>query len=76
MSVETSLRVKYGLSQQEPTSSQARQWGKRTRDYINGGLDPNVAGDKAARELFSSYNKYRYFAEGDTIHDLLRRLGA
>jgi len=68
------LRIKYGLEFSEPTEEQARRWAIRTRELIRTGVAPEPAGDKAAREIFRTYQTRFYKAEADTIYDLLNEI--
>jgi len=63
------LRIKYGLARREPTREQAREWRKRTLALIEKGVDPEDAGDRIARRVFDTYD--RYAPQPDTLHDIL-----
>jgi len=68
------LRVKYGLSDAEPSREQARLWVSRTRQFMREGVEAEEAGRRAARGVFHSYGQFEYRAEADTIYDLLQAI--
>ncbi len=65
------LRILYGLFQDEPTPAQVRKWRDRVRALTNQGLSSDDAGDRAAKEIFTTNMTHNYAAQPDTIHDIL-----
>ncbi len=68
------LRVKYGLGHGEPTVQQEKKWAERTKELIAQGKSPEEAGAIAAKEIFRTYETYKYASQADTIHDLLQAI--
>jgi hypothetical protein len=66
-----SLRILYGLFQDEPTPAQVGKWRDRVRALTNQGLSSDDAGDRAAKEIFTTNMTHNYAAQPDTIHDIL-----
>ncbi len=65
------LRILYGLSQNEPTPNHIRKWRDRVRALMNRGLSSDDAGDRAAKEIFTTDMTHNYAAQPDTIHNIL-----
>ncbi|WP_162827031.1 hypothetical protein [Pseudolabrys taiwanensis] len=68
------LMIKFGLAN-APSESLSERWASLTRIYINGGMDREAAGDRAAKELFPDYQTRFYASEADTISYLLQQAG-
>lgn len=65
------LRIKYGLAPYEPTEKQAKEWKQRTLELVSQKYSPEDAGDSAAKQIFATYQKYKWAAQPDTINDIL-----
>lgn len=72
--MKTKIRIKYGLSSYEPTSEQVARWLIQVRAQTDSGVDPEEAGEKAARDVFSTYRTHIRDSQADTIYDLLREI--
>ena len=55
------------------TPAQVRKWRDRVRALTNQGLSSDDAGDRAAKEIFTTNMTHNYAAQPDTIHDILKR---
>lgn len=64
------LYIKYGLSGR-PSEYEVNQWVALVEKYIQEGTDPELAGAKAARQIFPSFGKFVYASQADTIKTLL-----
>lgn len=67
------LCLKYGLTN-EPSEYLVQQWFTKTISYINNGYDSEMAGRKAAQEVFSDYKTYCRKSQADDILTLLNMI--
>lgn len=74
MGVSTELRVKYGLSQLEPTNDQVIRWRDRVKQLVAAGMDYEGAGLKAAEDVFLTTGSVLYKKQADTVFDMLTDL--
>ena len=65
------LLVRYGLGKEPDAASQAR-WAAVVRQLVNSGMNRDVAGEAAARQVFPDFHTRVYASESDTIETLLR----
>lgn len=68
------LKIKYGLSGNEPTKEQVQHWARRVKELVDLGSDLEDAGEQAAGEIFRTYRTAKYASQADTIYDLLKEL--
>lgn len=73
-SIGHALLIKYGLGTQ-PSPERQQEWARLTRQYIQNGQSPDVAGEAAAKYLFRDFHTHVYASEADTIELLLREAG-
>ena len=67
-----SLKIKYGLLS-SPSDDQIKLWVQKSEAYISDGITAEEAGVRAAKEVFSDYQKMKYAAQADTITALLNQ---
>lgn len=73
-SIGHGLMIKFGLAHQ-PSPEKADEWARSTRDLIRQGLSQELAGEQAAKRLFTDYRTRVYASEADTIALLLQQAG-
>ncbi len=64
------LRITFGL-RNNPSASDAQKWVSQTIALVASGIEMDLAGRAAARQLFPDFGKVIYASEGDTIEALL-----
>jgi hypothetical protein len=69
------LRIKYGLTTY-PSDEQIAVWRAKANGHIEGGLNAEDAGRRAAFEAFGELDAVLLFSEADTIAALLARAAA
>ncbi|WP_312597803.1 hypothetical protein [Brevundimonas sp.] len=67
------LKIKYGLSG-SPSVEQQRRWADAVDRYLALRYPYPLAGEAAAKEVFSGVGSHLYKSEGDTIEMLLRQV--
>lgn len=71
--ISHSLKIKYGL-RAAPRDEKVQEWYRETDRLIRSGMAKDVAGQRAAAQVFPDYNTHVYASEADTIEYMLRRL--
>lgn len=67
------IRIKYGL-RASPSLEQQRRWADAVDRYVALGYGRDLAGENAAKEVFTDYRSILLKSEADTIEMLLQRI--
>lgn len=70
MSIEFSLKIKYGL-REEPSKDKVVRWADETERMRSAGVTLEEAGRSAASKVFADFGTIFYKSQGDTILALL-----
>jgi len=65
------LMIKYGLPR-EPSDGEVARWAELVRRLRSQGSDLDLAGETAARQIFTGFRTRHYASQADTIDTLLR----
>lgn len=68
--LENTLKIKFGL-ENSPDINKINEWLDKSSYYINLGIEEEIAGEKAAKDVFEDYYTWVYKSQSDTITALL-----